>query len=966
MSPFKLISKETGAAPLLMLFAVVGLVAFIAISSIAPFKSGILSALYPKTASRAASDLKDQVKAKTIPDQYIVVYQRNIKDPDSVTEDLKLKHGAEVKHKYKETIKGFSGKIPASKLDAVKKDPRVRYVEPDVEVEIPVSEYVPAGMGNIFDKYFSKLFKKTISPQVSSTGLQRIGGSTDGISQTVTSKGDGVGVAVLDSGISEHPDLSVVEKVAIENGETVEDEDGHGTHVAGIIAAAESAEGSYGGVVGVAPKVSLYSVKVLDKNGNEPGTLVQNKSTVVRGVDWVAARDGAVGTPGKIQIVNMSIGGFGIPTKFNEDCLPPDPLNDLRNDSLHEAICLSVKEGTTYIVSAGNERSLERDSDASHYYPAGYDEVITVSAIADFDGKPGELANRAVDKPFNMMSDYNCNQIEDDAFGCFSNSGEAVDIAAPGVNILSTLPMKKYGGLGFGSGTSMAAPFVAGAAALYKSTHPIASPAEIKAALITSVEPIDIPGDPDEFKEGILQIGQSPAFTFTAQPSGGNPGTAFGIQPVVTLKYPNGQVVRDFNKPVTIAIKAGTSTSGAILFGNTTVNAVKGVATFSGLSINKAGAGYVLTVAALGSDSAESNPLNIVSTANPDSWTSLPSEGAPIPRTYHTAVWTGSSMIVWGGIRRRLSNSSTISDFLADGAEFDPTNNIWTTISTLGAPSPRISHTAIWTSAGMIVWGGNHLCCRNILGDGAIYNPTSGNWTPVQMSGAPGPHTLHTAVWTGTEMIVWGGENPSLSNDGGRYNPSTNSWSPISTNGAPSERIQHTAVWTGTEMIVWGGSNGTFLGDGARYNPSTDTWIPLPAINAPSPRVTHAALWTGTEMIVWGGHNGTQLGDGASFNPSTNKWTPLSALGAPAPRSDVSAVSTGTDMIVWGGPIYSAYTNDGARYNYANNTWAPLTMIGVPKPRAIYSAVWSGSEMIIWGGEESNGNFLNDGGRYTP
>jgi len=76
-------------------------------------------------------------------------------------------------------------------------------------------------------------------------------------------------------------------------------------------------------------------------------------------------------------------------------------------------------------------------------------------------------------------------------------------------------------------------------------------------------------------------------------------------------------------------------------------------------------------------------------------------------------------------------------------------------------------------------------------------------------------------VWTGSEMIVWGGGNVSgLFNDGGRYHPTADSWAPVSTSGAPSARGDHTAVWTGSEMIVWGGDNGSLLNDTFSYTPA--------------------------------------------------------------------------------------------------------------------------------------------------
>ena len=108
----------------------------------------------------------------------------------------------------------------------------------------------------------------------------------------------------------------------------------------------------------------------------------------------------------------------------------------------------------------------------------------------------------------------------------------------------------------------------------------------------------------------------------------------------------------------------------------------------------------------------------------------------------------------------------------------------------------------------MIVWGGVANGGFLSLGDGGRYNPASDGWKAVTATGAPGARSTHTAVWTGSEMIVWGGMGgafPAIElNDGGRFNPASNAWTAVTTNGAPVARDYHTAVWTGSEMIVWG------------------------------------------------------------------------------------------------------------------------------------------------------------------
>ena len=149
----------------------------------------------------------------------------------------------------------------------------------------------------------------------------------------------------------------------------------------------------------------------------------------------------------------------------------------------------------------------------------------------------------------------------------------------------------------------------------------------------------------------------------------------------------------------------------------------------------------------------------------------------------------------------------------------------------------------------------------NFLNTGGRYNPNANSWTPTSTTNAPVRRTGHTAVWTGSEMIVWGGavnSFPYYSNTGGRYNPTTDSWTATSIVSAPEARDGHTVVWTGTEMIVWGGlsfdgSNYHYLNTGGRYNPTTDSWTATSNVSAPNARDGHTAVWTGGEMIVWGG-----------------------------------------------------------------------------------------------------------------
>jgi subtilisin len=212
-------------------------------------------------------------------------------------------------------------------------------------------------------------------------------------------------------------------------------------------------------------------VRVFDSEGDA------SLSSVLCGIDWVTAH------ARRIRVANMSIGFGG----FDDGNCGHHPGND---DPLHIAICESVKAGVTYTVSAGND-----GADAANTLPAAYPEVITVSALADFDGLRGGLAGTST-RP-------ECFGETDDTFAFFSNFGPAVDIAAPGVCIPSTFPGAQYA---YDSGTSMAAPYVAGAASLYLLRHPRASPRQVRTSLIARGEPGPIPDDPDQYPEPILNV----------------------------------------------------------------------------------------------------------------------------------------------------------------------------------------------------------------------------------------------------------------------------------------------------------------------------------------------------------------------------------------------------------------------------------------------------------------------------
>lgn len=380
--------------------------------------------LFARTASTASAP--DDV----VPDRYIVKVAPGA-NPVAVAQA----HELAANHVYSHAFHGFSAVIPEARLDALADNPNVLSIVPDRVVAIAAPPWCPddpdhPACGDDDDDGGDDNIGQEIP-----TGILRINGDLSS-----TASGDGTGtvdvdVAVIDTGIDvDHPDLNVVGGINCSNGNSFDDGNGHGSHVAGTIGAIDDGAG----VVGVAPGARLYAVRVLDNSGRG------SWSSVICGVDWVTANNDT------IEVANMSLGGSGDEGSCNDG-------------GLREAICASVEAGVTYAVAAGNS-----SEDAQNFVPATYPEVITVSALADFDGEPGG------------NGEPTCRDDEDDTFANFSNFGDDVDLIAPGVCILSTWKNGDYNTI---SGTSMASPHVAGAAALYKASNPGASPTQVENAL---------------------------------------------------------------------------------------------------------------------------------------------------------------------------------------------------------------------------------------------------------------------------------------------------------------------------------------------------------------------------------------------------------------------------------------------------------------------------------------------------
>ncbi|TMW71874.1 peptidase S8 [Alteribacter natronophilus] len=313
--------------------------------------------------------------------------------------------GGDVEHEF-EFADIMHVTLPEQALQGIQNNPNVAFIEENYEAEA-YGQTVPYGIENI--------------------------GAVD-VQQNDGNTGDGVSVAVLDTGIQPHEDLNVLGGASFISGETTwEDFNGHGTHVAGTVAALDNDLG----VLGVSPDVDLYAVKVLDANGGG------SHASIAQGIEWAVQND--------MDIVNMSLG------------------SSTGSTTLRQAVDYAHSEGVTLVAAAGNSGSFLWLNTIG--YPAKYDNVIAVGAV-------DENNNRA----------------------SFSSVGNELDVMAPGVGTHSTYLDNSYASL---SGTSMASPHVAGAAALLLAHNPSLSNEGIRSALNSTAIPL---GSHFYYGNGVIDV----------------------------------------------------------------------------------------------------------------------------------------------------------------------------------------------------------------------------------------------------------------------------------------------------------------------------------------------------------------------------------------------------------------------------------------------------------------------------
>jgi subtilisin family serine protease len=407
----------------------------------------------------------------------VVVLLREGVDPGEAAAAIARRYDGIVCRIYRHSCRGVTLRCAGPAVaTALARDPLVRSVEPDIvmhALDDPGGRIVP-------------------------TGVRRIG-AAPAARDAVFAPGRGVGVAILDTGIDlAHPDLDVAGGASfVEGASSVTDENGHGTHVAGIVAARGFFSAAFArGIAGVAPGARLYAVKVLDRDG--AGTL----SDVIAGLDWVAKN------ADRVAAANLSLGVRG------------------KSDALRAAIQAVVRAGVVVVVAAGNDGEdifgsdgvFGTDDDA---IPAAYPEVLAVSALADSDGRPGGAGPATGAGPDDTLASFSSHSGRAHERPLVRSPGGAIDLAAPGVDILSCW---KDGGYRRASGTSMAAPHVTGLVARLVAARgrdangdgriDERDVAAIRQALIDAAEPQrawrsdGATGDEDGLREGLARAAE--------------------------------------------------------------------------------------------------------------------------------------------------------------------------------------------------------------------------------------------------------------------------------------------------------------------------------------------------------------------------------------------------------------------------------------------------------------------------
>jgi len=532
---------------------------------------------------------------------FVVVLKPGVADVRGTAAGLTRAHGGTVGFVYEHALRGFSLRASAQAASAIGRNPLVAYVEADQEFTVQ-TQTVPTGIQRIFAPSNPNL-------------------DIDGVDDERVD----VDVAIIDTGIDlDHPDLNVVGSTNCASGGPFsgscgsggDDGNGHGTHVAGSVAAIDNGLG----VVGVAPGARLWAVRVLNNNGSG------YTSWIVAGMDWVTARAAT------IEVANMSLGGSA-------------------SQALDDAANRMADAGVALAVAAGNS-----DANAANYSPARAAKVLTVSALADFDGVAGGLGSPT------------CRADQDDTLADFSNWGSTIELAAPGVCILSTWLSGGYNTI---SGTSMASPHAAGALAVLASKGFSRNFTGVSGLYSTlqqtgNLNWVDDSGD--GVKERLLDVSSATVFNPVTVGGGGPPP-----DDTTPPAAPTGLSAAAGNASVTLdwATNSEPDLAGYNVYRSTTSGS--GYAKVNGALVTSS----AYTDSGLTNDTTYYYVVRALDTSNNESANSNQASATP------TASATGTNVALTGS---SASNGSTW------------TASVTTTVTSNGSPAPGVVVAGTWSN----------------------------------------------------------------------------------------------------------------------------------------------------------------------------------------------------------------------------------------------------------------------------
>lgn len=400
-------------------------------------------------------------------------------------------------------------------------------------------------------------------------------------------------------------------------------------------------------------------------------------------------------------------------------------------------------------------------------------------------------------------------------------------------------------------------------------------------------------------------------------------------------------------------------------------------------------------------------------TYDPVSNTWTPASAPPESRHEHYSLWTGAEVLFFGGFVngtqptntnlaykpstntwRVLSSTNAPSLAGAYGGtmrawsgthaliftrqggsamrlfKYDPAQDSWSLAAATGTPAARLEALTTWTGDRLVIWGGlGQDGVTSFPGNGAMYLPQSDSWLPIRSEDAPAGRRGPFGIWSGSELIVWGGIGGDDPRSAARLNVTTNRWTPMAqaSNGAPSPRTSMASASDGALAYFWGGSGlGGAMNDGGIYSASLDSWSVIPGQGPLEPRSNSYAAWSTGGLLVFGGttqQNEVRY-DGGIYDPAARNWSAIAPVPWPAARNSFVTASTAHKLIVWSGHDGSAFANDGYLFDLSAGNWTPMSTALAPASRfAAVSAVHDG-KLYVWGGSGNSSEF--NGGIFDP